>query len=130
MLILISLFFPLLIAAHTAKAKVCRVKPLMGGQDDGPNILKAFSECARNGKVVLDKYYVVDTLLMMTGLKNVEIELTGTIQYTPNIKKWSPQSYYMTYQNATAYWFMSGKGSHLYGGGTLDANAQMVGLSK
>lgn len=101
----------------------------MGGQDDGPNILKAFSECARNGKVVLDKYYVVDTLLMMTGLKNVEIELTGTI-YAQHQEMVTPVVLHDLSERVNAYWFMSGKGSHLYGGGTLDANAQMVGLSK
>ena len=31
-----------------------------------------------NGKVVLDKYYSVDSLLLTTGLDDVEIELSGT----------------------------------------------------
>jgi hypothetical protein len=39
----------------------CVVKALGRGQDDGPNILKAFKRCKTNGKVVLKDYYIVDT---------------------------------------------------------------------
>jgi len=113
------------LAAVASARLTCTVKPLGGGQDDGPNILAAFKRCAKKGRVTLDKYYVVDTLLLTTGLDDVEIELTGTVQYTPDIAKWSPQSYYMTYQNATTFWFLSGNNIHLYGGGTLDANGQV-----
>ncbi|KZT22387.1 glycoside hydrolase family 28 protein [Neolentinus lepideus HHB14362 ss-1] len=104
---------------------ICSVKAIGGGQDDGPNINTAFQQCSSNGRIVLDGYYVVDTLLFTTVLSDVEIELSGTVQYTPNIAKWSPQSYYMTYQNATTFWFLSGNNIHLYGGGTLDSNGQV-----
>ncbi|KAI0077403.1 pectin lyase-like protein [Panus rudis PR-1116 ss-1] len=112
--------------ATSALARLtCDVKNLGGGQDDGPNILAAFKRCAKNGRVKLDKYYVVDTLLLTDGLNDVEIELSGTIQYTPNIAKWSPQSLYLTYQNATTFWFLSGNNIHLFGGGTIDGNGQV-----
>ncbi|TCD71895.1 hypothetical protein EIP91_000027 [Steccherinum ochraceum] len=120
----IALLLTSLAAAASARLS-CKVKPLGGGQDDGPNILAAFKRCAKKGRVTLDQYYVVDTLLMTTGLDDVEIELSGVVQYTPDIAKWSPQSYYLTYQNATTYWFLSGNNIHLYGGGTLDANGQI-----
>ncbi|EGN97570.1 glycoside hydrolase family 28 protein [Serpula lacrymans var. lacrymans S7.3] len=103
----------------------CTVVPLGGGQDDGPNILDAFSQCASGGTVVLNEYYVVNTVLVTTGLKNVNIELSGVVQYTPNIAYWSPNSLFLTYQNATTYWFLSGDNIHLYGGGTLDGNGQV-----
>ena len=103
--------------------ETCRVPAIGGGEDDGPAILAAFKECSRDAKIVLDKYYVVDTLLLTKNLENVEIELSGTgehlnvspgsivrpecsyvlsVQYTPDIAKWSPQSLYLTYQNASA----------------------------
>jgi galacturan 1,4-alpha-galacturonidase len=47
------------------------------------------------------------------------------VQYTPNIAKWSPQSYYLTYQNASTFWFLSGSNIKLYGGGTIDGNGQV-----
>lgn len=112
--------------AALASARLdCKVPHLGGGQDDGPAINAAFKRCAKNGKVVLDKYYSVDSLLFTTGLDDVEIELSGTVQYTPDIAKWSPQSYYLTYQNATTFWFLSGNNIHLYGGGTIDGNGQV-----
>lgn len=111
-----ALLLASLVAVASARLS-CKVKPLGGGQDDGPNILAAFKRCAKKGRVTLDKYYVVDTLLMTTGLDDIEIELSGVgkacssgaiqlvltcfaVQYTPDIAKWSPQSYYLTYQNA------------------------------
>jgi len=103
----------------------CNVAHLGGGRDDGPAINAAFERCAKNGKVVLDQYYSVDSLLFTTGLDDVEIELSGTLQYTPDIAKWSPQSYFLTYQNATTFWFLSGNNIHLYGGGTIDGNGQV-----
>ncbi|KIJ62472.1 glycoside hydrolase family 28 protein [Hydnomerulius pinastri MD-312] len=122
-------FLPVVIAASSPNVKVqgnrCTVVPLGGGQDDGPNILSAFAQCASGGTVVLDKYYVVNTVLVTTGLKDVGIELSGTVQYTPNIAYWSPNSLFMSFQNATTYWFLSGDNIHLYGGGTLDANGQV-----
>lgn len=97
----------------------CTVAPLGGGQDDGPNINTAFKTCSNNSVIILDSYYVVDTLLFTTNLNNVDIVLSGTsefflpfyycirvvkrvmtVQYTPDIAKWSPQSYFLTYQNA------------------------------
>ncbi|KAI9065287.1 glycoside hydrolase family 28 protein [Trametes sanguinea] len=105
--------------------KTCEVPAKGAGQDDGPTINSVFKKCSRNSKIVLDKYYVVDTLLQTEGLDNVEIELSGTVQYTPDIAKWSPQSLYLVYQNATTFWFLSGNNIHMYGGGTIDGNGQV-----
>ncbi|KAI0701363.1 pectin lyase-like protein [Cytidiella melzeri] len=103
----------------------CEVASLGGGRDDGPAINAAFQRCAKKGKVTLDKYYLVDSLLLTTGLDDVEVELSGMLQYSPNIAKWSPQSYFLEYQNATTFWFLSGQNIHLYGGGTIDGNGQV-----
>ena len=110
-----------------------------GGEDDGPNLLYAFELCGSYALVNLPGYYTVNTVLQ-TNLSNVEIRLTGAISYVPDIEYWSPASIYMTYvrrllahtsktaltlqQNATTYWFFSGEGITLHGGGTIDANGQ------
>ncbi|KAI0631224.1 pectin lyase-like protein [Trametes polyzona] len=112
-------------AAARHNRKVCSVPAIGGGEDDGPAINAAFERCSRRSRIVLDKYYVVDTLLLTKDLDDVEIELSGTVQYTPDIAKWSPQSLYLVYQNATTFWFLSGNNIHLYGGGTLDGNGQV-----
>ena len=58
--------------------KTCVVSAIGGGEDDGPAINAAFERCSYSSKIVLDKYYVVDTLLLTKDLDNVEIELSGT----------------------------------------------------
>ncbi|KAH9941722.1 pectin lyase-like protein [Epithele typhae] len=105
--------------------KTCSVPAIGGGEDDGPTINKVFKTCSTHSRIVLDKYYVVDTLLLTKDLNDVEIELSGTVQYTPDIAKWSPQSLFLTYQNATTFWFLSGNNIHMFGGGTIDGNGQV-----
>lgn len=93
------LFSQLLSADARSKsfAKTCKVASSVGGKDAGPSILNAFKECGKGGKIVLDGYYSVDTVLLTAG-ENVEIELSGTVQYTPDITKWSNTSIFLTYQ--------------------------------
>ncbi|OCF72151.1 hypothetical protein I204_07416 [Kwoniella mangroviensis CBS 8886] len=124
----------------TVDGSVCTVKPMGGGQDDGPNLLYAFNLCGSTALINLPGYYTVNTVLQ-TYLNNVEVRLTGAISYVPDIEYWSPASIYLTYQNATTYWFFrqaitiyhestkltilySGSGITLHGGGTIDANGQ------
>lgn len=119
------LFVVALAAGALAWDKICAVQPLGGGRDDGPSINQAFKDCSENAAIILDSYYSVNTLLLAEGLSHVDIVLSGTVQYTPNIAYWSPNSLYMTYQNATTFWFLSGNYIHLYGGGTIDGNGQV-----
>lgn len=68
--------------------KTCNVPAIGGGEDDGPAILAAFKECSRDAKIVLDKYYVVDTLLLTKDLDNVQIELSGTGEHVVSFVVW------------------------------------------
>lgn len=63
-------------AVVASARQVCNV--VHGGDDDGPAIIKAFQQCAKNGRVTLDKFYSVNSVLLTTGLDDVEIELSGT----------------------------------------------------
>ena len=110
---------------HSAPGKVCNVTPLGHLQDDGPNIVQAVKDCDNGGTVVLDGFYIVGSALNTTNLTDLSIELSGTIQYTPDIAYWSPNSFFLTYQNATTYWLFGGNNVRLYGGGTIDANGQI-----
>jgi galacturan 1,4-alpha-galacturonidase len=47
------------------------------------------------------------------------------VQYTPDIAKWSPTSYYLGYQNSSTAFWLSGNKIKLYGGGTIDGNGQV-----
>jgi len=123
---LLLALLPLGISASVVKVNnTCTVVPVPSGGDDGPSILSAFAQCGQNGKIVLDKYYSVNTVLNTTGLNNVSIELSGYLQYTPDIAYWSPNSIFLTYQNATTAWLLGGHNITLYGGGTIDGNGQV-----
>ncbi len=67
-----------LLSALAVARRTCKVSAIGGGEDDGPAINAAFERCSKNAKVVLDKYYVVDTLLLTKDLDDVEVELSGT----------------------------------------------------
>ena len=76
--ILVLVFLAALSQARNLKT--CSVTAIGGGQDDGPNINAAFENCSTNSIIMLDGYYVVDTLLFTTGLRNVDIVLSGTCE--------------------------------------------------
>lgn len=71
-------------------------------------------------KVVLDKSYTIGTVLQTTGLSNVAIQLSGTVNLaSDDLSYWQKNSYQLTYQNAYTSWLISGTGIHIYGGGTF-----------
>ncbi|SCZ97877.1 BZ3501_MvSof-1269-A2-R1_Chr7-2g09347 [Microbotryum saponariae] len=92
---------------------ICNVREAGVQQDSAPLIMAAFERCQNDGKIVLDGHYLVKSLLYSPHLKNVEIELTGTLTYSDNISYWSRPtnntrgggSYELYYQNATTFFF-------------------------
>lgn len=74
----------LLVAHATARVKkegnVCTVIPNRDGRDDSPSILSAFAQCKRNAKVVfLNETYHIERVMATHGLKNVEVDIRGTL---------------------------------------------------
>lgn len=67
--------------AEQASRKVCNVKA--GGTnttDDAPAILEAFDQCGKNGRVVFeDTTYYVNSVMNVTGLDDVEVDIHGTL---------------------------------------------------
>ncbi|KAF8313638.1 pectin lyase-like protein [Clavulina sp. PMI_390] len=109
--------------------KTCTVASSTSGSDAGPSILAAFTSCNNGGQVVLNGTYSVGTLLDTSSLNlnNLEIVLSGTLQYTNSTSKWPAQAKYLTYQNATTFFFLAGTNIHLHGGSgasTIDGNGQ------
>lgn len=68
-------------AAPRASGKTCVVKA--GGvntTDDAPAIRQAFEECGQGGTVAFgNTTYYVNTVMNITGLKDCEIDLKGTL---------------------------------------------------
>ena len=67
--------------------KTCVVEP-SNGTDDSPAILEAFRNCRSNGHVIfLNQTYRVGQVMSTTGLKNVDIDLYGTLLVSFNFRK-------------------------------------------
>ncbi|KIM64371.1 glycoside hydrolase family 28 protein [Scleroderma citrinum Foug A] len=121
-------FLPLALALSPniqVSGNTCTVAPLGGGKDDGPNIRTAFQMCGSRSTIVLDGTYTIGTVLVTTGLDNVRIKFTGSFNFAPNTTYWTENAYFMGYQNASTFWFLSGQHVHLCGGGTLNGNGQV-----
>ena len=72
--------FLLALALVVSANKECHVHHSAIGADGdaGPAINAAFQNCSRHGKVILDGFYTVNTLLFTTNLTGVEVQLSGT----------------------------------------------------
>jgi len=66
----------------TGHKQICVIPAAGDGRDDSPAIREAFQKCGTNGKVVFEKdmTYSVQTVLQLHDLKNVEVDLLGTIE--------------------------------------------------
>lgn len=62
-----------------------------------------------------------------TGLKDVSIELQGTLKWSDDIPYWLNNSMPIGFQNQTSAWHLGGERIHFYGHGkgTLDGNGQV-----
>lgn len=68
----------------------CVIPALKDGRDDAPAIREAFSKCGNNGKVVFQKdtTYSVQTALQLHNLKNVQVDLFGTLEVWKAALSW------------------------------------------
>lgn len=87
--------------------------------DSAPEIFKAFKNCNRGGRVVLDGTYTVASPLDLTFLEAVDVVLTGTITFSNDIDYWVENSFKYAFQNSSAFWRFGGKDVNIYGGGMV-----------
>jgi galacturan 1,4-alpha-galacturonidase len=94
--------------------------------DSAPEIFKAFKQCNRGGRVVLDGTYTIASPLDLTFLEAVDVVLTGTIKFSNDIDYWVENSFKYAFQNSSAFWRFGGKDVNIYGGGhgLIDGNGQ------
>ncbi|GAB7352173.1 hypothetical protein MBLNU459_g2654t1 [Dothideomycetes sp. NU459] len=117
-------------ASHYANP-TCTVKPNPNG-DSAPAIEAAFRLCGHNpngrGKVVfLNETYTISTVMNITGLQNVDVDLRGTLSWdNSDIDYWLNNSLPVGYQNQSSAWLFGGSNISWqgYGYGTLNGNGQ------
>jgi hypothetical protein len=79
-----ALFATLLIAqtslANPSKIR-CIIEPSgINSTDDSPAIIEAFERCGNNGNIVFkNETYFVNSVLTFEGLRNVKIDVYGTL---------------------------------------------------
>ncbi|KAI0891053.1 galacturan 1,4-alpha-galacturonidase B [Annulohypoxylon nitens] len=93
--------------------------------DDAPAIIDAFEECGRGGKIIfLPTTYYVSSVMNITWLDNVEIDVYGTLLWSTDIQYWLNNSLDVGYQNQSTAFILGGSEVRLngHGRGTLDGN--------
>ncbi|KAF4951625.1 hypothetical protein FSARC_12868 [Fusarium sarcochroum] len=107
-------------------SKTCVVKA--GGSnttDDAPAIRKAFEKCGQGGKVVFKPTtYHISSVLNITGLKDVEINIQGKLLWSTDINYWLENSLDVGFQNHSTAFILGGDSLVIdgHGTGTLDGN--------
>ncbi|KAH7137034.1 pectin lyase fold/virulence factor [Dactylonectria estremocensis] len=106
--------------------RYCFVKPSKNSGDDAGNILTAFHKCNNGGTVVLDAKYTIASPLDLTFLQHIDVAITGTINFAPDIGYWTEHSFKYAYQDATAFWRFGGRDVNIFGHGVglLNGNGQ------
>lgn len=109
--------------------KTCVVPASTNGSDSAPAILSAFQTCNNGGTVVLDAGYTISSPLNLTFLSHVDVSLTGTINFNPDIAFWTSTdgAFPITYQNSSTFWKFGGEDVNIFGGGvgTINGNGEV-----
>jgi galacturan 1,4-alpha-galacturonidase len=93
------------------RSKTCTVKTYDNdGKDDSKYILKAIKECNNGGHVVFErgKTYTIGTALNLTFLKNIDLDVQGTIKFTNDTDYWQANAFRQVFQNATTFFQLGG----------------------
>ncbi|KAK8044746.1 pectin lyase-like protein [Apiospora rasikravindrae] len=109
--------------------------PAANNSDSAPAIREAFARCGHNpddagarGQVVFKgETYHIQSVLNTTGLRNVDVDLRGTLLWDQNIPYWLNHSLPVGYQNQSSAWLFGGDNVRWngHGYGTLDGNGQV-----
>lgn len=97
--------------------------------DDAPEIISTFKRCKENSHIIFENTtYNIASVMNTTGLRNVDIELKGTLSWNnDNINYWLQNSIPVGFQNQTSAWHLGGEHVHFFGHGygTLNGNGQV-----
>jgi len=118
------------LAANLAvTGSVCTITPGMNATaDDTPSILSAFQQCSLDASIVISEgTYNINQVMQTTGLKNVTIDLQGTLLWSTDISYWRANGLPLNYLNMTSAWVLGGEDITFdgHGYGTLNGNGQV-----
>lgn len=78
-------------AGPTVQRNVCTVQSAGSNEtDDAPAILEAFGQCGKDATIVFQPTtYYVNSVMNVTWLKNVNVDIQGTLSVTILFSSWS-----------------------------------------
>ena len=115
----------------SSNPNVCVVTAAKSGGDSAQNIRNVFQTCGHNpdGSRKTIRFenttYTISSVLNTTGLKNVDIELHGTLSWNnSDIQYWLANSLPVGYQNQSSAWLLGGDNITFqgFGYGTFNGN--------
>lgn len=109
-------------AALNVTGSTCTVTPLPveGGKepDDTQQILDAFKQCGKNGKVILTEgSFHIGKVMDLKDLSNVDIEIHGTLRWSSDIQYWLGNSIGVEYAQRSTAWRIGGQDISIRGFG-------------
>ncbi|RAR12364.1 extracellular exo-polygalacturonase [Stemphylium lycopersici] len=114
------------VANPNSYRKTCTVKASGANTtDDAPAIREAFQKCGKHGKVVFEPYtYYVNSVLNISGLEDVEIDVQGELLWSTDIQYWLNASIPYGYQNQSTAFMLGGNDVRIngHGVGTFNGN--------
>ncbi|KAE8375862.1 pectin lyase fold/virulence factor [Aspergillus bertholletiae] len=121
-----QVFCVLALACVSACRETC-VVPAGGSNttDDAPAIVHAFKKCGHGGKVIFKPTtYHINSVMNITWLEDVDIDLGGTLLWSTDIQYWLNHSLSVGYQNQSTAFILGGNNVRIdgHGIGTLDGN--------
>ncbi|KAL7931459.1 glycoside hydrolase family 28 protein [Trichoderma chlorosporum] len=126
--VLLSLVTALVADAHIlgSPQPTCVIPALKNGGDDAPAIRDAFSKCGNGGKVVFQKdtTYSIQTALQLHNLKDVQVDMFGTLEYSTDVRYWILHGSYYYFQNISIAMEFSGEDITIDGHGSGTVNGQ------
>ncbi|KAF2674888.1 glycoside hydrolase family 28 protein [Microthyrium microscopicum] len=111
-------------------AKDRKVVTIRASADDKDDVSADFEKGLReaNGGGLLHlakgKTYMIGKKLELDWLKDVYVQLEGTIKFTNDIDYWTKTYVYHPFQKSSAFWRWGGSHIKIFGGGTMDGNGQ------
>ncbi|KAI1767699.1 glycoside hydrolase family 28 protein [Hypoxylon sp. FL1150] len=103
------------LAALNVTGSTCTVTPLATGPDgkepdDTPQILEAFRQCGRDGKVVLTEgLFHIGQVMDLQNLERVDVEIHGTLRWSADIQYWLRNSIGVEYAQRSTAWRVGGR---------------------
>ncbi|KAI9046624.1 hypothetical protein LZ554_009367 [Drepanopeziza brunnea f. sp. 'monogermtubi'] len=94
--------------------------------DISAEFYRGLEKANHGGTLVLpkDKTFVIGKKLDLTFLKDVHVNLEGTILFTDNVTYWQSDYFYHSFQKSISFWKWGGEDIKIYGEGILDGNGQ------